>query len=165
MDVSESSYHIWSMGNKTKATMNKWNEDTATKKVEKQRTFQGGKPQQKVPLSLFLAWERSKIIELDLIKPKHEYLLLAKIINEWRASGDRQFPSLNISEIVIFTSFFQCGLWFPTSKLFCGLLHFHGINLTRLNPNAIAHLTTLSINMRPSMEFPFFQSLSLSFFI
>jgi hypothetical protein len=42
MDVSESSYHIWSMGNKTKATMNKWNEDTATKKVEKQRTFLGG---------------------------------------------------------------------------------------------------------------------------
>jgi hypothetical protein len=39
MDASESSYHIQSMGNKTKATMNKWNEDTATKKVEKQRTF------------------------------------------------------------------------------------------------------------------------------
>jgi hypothetical protein len=37
---------------------------------------------------LFLAWERSKIIELDLIKPKREYLLQAKIINEWRASGD-----------------------------------------------------------------------------
>jgi hypothetical protein len=56
---------------------------------------------------------------------------------EWRAAAGEQFPSEDVKEHVIFTSFFERGFNLSTGDFFRGLLYYYGLELVHLVPNSI----------------------------
>lgn len=112
------------------------------KRQRKKESVYGGQTIAKSAIKHIYDMGRLKTTEIDLVKIESAYLLPAKIIGKWMALViDQRFPSLNIGEITLFTSFFEHGLGLLTSKFSRGLLHFYGINLPHLNNSSINHLS------------------------
>jgi hypothetical protein len=58
----------------------------------------------------------------------------------WRPTNGEDIPTPNTNEIVVLSSFFQCGFGLPTCKFHCGLLHHYEIKLVHFNPNSILQI-------------------------
>jgi hypothetical protein len=56
---------------------------------------------------------------------------------QWHPTIDEDLLTPNINEIVVFSSFFQCGFGLPAYNFFRGLLEQYQIELVHLNPNSI----------------------------
>jgi hypothetical protein len=61
---------------------------------------------------------------------------------EWRASAGEQFPSEDVKEQVVFTSFFERGFNLPVRDFFHGLLYYYQLELVHLVPNSITVVST-----------------------
>jgi hypothetical protein len=48
--------------------------------------------------------------------------LLDHVVLQWRPAAGENIPTHNTKEIVVFSSFFQCGFGLPTYNFMCGLL-------------------------------------------
>jgi hypothetical protein len=56
---------------------------------------------------------------------------------QWRPATGEDILTPNMTEIVVFSSFFQRGFGLPTCDFLCGLLDHYQIELVQLNPNSI----------------------------
>jgi hypothetical protein len=75
------------------------------------------------------------LVDCGLLRPKAEV--------EWRAAAGEQFPSEDVKEQVIFTSFFERGLNLPAGDFFRGLLYYYRLELVHLVPNSTTVVSTL----------------------
>jgi hypothetical protein len=74
------------------------------------------------------------LVECGLLRPKAEV--------EWRATAGEQFPSEDVKEQVVFSSFFECGFNLPVGDFFRGLLYYYQLELVHLIPNSITVVST-----------------------
>lgn len=88
-----------------------------------------------------LAWKKPITQEDDLEKLVEQGLLPERAIGHWRAPKGDEYPGAGGHEIVMFTSFVQRGLGLPTSKFFRYFLHYYGLTVNHLTPNAILHIS------------------------
>jgi hypothetical protein len=100
----------WSRGKKdaTTHTADKW-----------KRVFRGQALAESVAKRISrVGMTKLQTIRTDIINLESKYLLQAKIIGEWRvALGDHRFPSPNIGEVALFTSFFERDLGLLTFRV------------------------------------------------
>nr|CAE03811.2 OSJNBa0027H09.11 [Oryza sativa Japonica Group]CAE76082.1 B1340F09.20 [Oryza sativa Japonica Group] len=85
-------------------------------------------------------WASSDVSEENLKEMVAHGVLPAKEIIGWRPAFGEAFPTPDTHEVVVFSHFFYGEFALPTSKFFCGILNFYGINLHHLNPNSIVHI-------------------------
>jgi hypothetical protein len=69
-------------------------------------------------------------------------LLRSKAEVEWRATAGEEFPSEDVKEQVVFTSFFERGFNLPAGDFFRGLLYYYRLELVHLVPNSITVVST-----------------------
>jgi hypothetical protein len=77
----------------------------------------------------------SSIDEGELLKLIENHLLPSRAVLQWRSAKDEDIPTANTNEIVVSTSFFQCGFGLPSCDFLYGLLHHYKIELVHMNPN------------------------------
>jgi hypothetical protein len=81
--------------------------------------------------------------EGELLKLIENHLLPNRAILQWRPTKDEDIPTPNTNEIVVSTSFLQCGFGLPSCDFLRGLLHHYKIELINLNPNLIFQIAIL----------------------
>jgi hypothetical protein len=59
---------------------------------------------------------------------------------QWRPAAREDIPTPNTNEIVVFSSFFQCGFGLPACDFFRRLLDHYKIKLVHLNPSVILQI-------------------------
>jgi hypothetical protein len=69
------------------------------------------------------------MVDRGLLRPKAEV--------EWRATTEEQFPSEDVTDEVVFASFFERGFNLPAGDFFRGLLYYYQLELVHLVPNSI----------------------------
>jgi hypothetical protein len=69
-------------------------------------------------------------------------LLQLKREVEWRAAAGEEFPSEDVKEQVVFSSFFERGFNLPARDFFRGLLYYYRLELVHLVPNSITVVST-----------------------
>jgi hypothetical protein len=81
---------------------------------------------------------------------------------QWHPTTGEDIPTNNTNEIMVFTSFFQCGFGLPVCDFLRGLLDHYQIELVHLNPNSIlqivvfVHLYEAYLGILPN--FPLFKN-------
>jgi hypothetical protein len=73
--------------------------------------------------------EIQSLVDRGLRRPKAEV--------EWKAAVGEEFPTEDVKEHVVFTSYFERGFNLPTSDFFWGLLYYYKLELVHLVPNSI----------------------------
>jgi hypothetical protein len=74
------------------------------------------------------------LVDRGLLWPKAEV--------EWRAAAGEQFPSEDVKEQVVFTSFFEHGFNLAAGDFFRGLLYYYQLELVHLISNSITIVST-----------------------
>jgi hypothetical protein len=74
------------------------------------------------------------LVDRGLLRPKAEV--------EWKAAAGELFPTEDVKEQVVFTSFFKCGFNLPMGDFFRGLLYYYKLELVHLVPNSITVVST-----------------------
>jgi hypothetical protein len=69
-------------------------------------------------------------------------LLRSKAEVEWKAVAGEEFPTEDVKEQVVFTSFFECGFNLLVGDFFRGLLYYYKLELVHLVPNSITVVST-----------------------
>jgi hypothetical protein len=87
-------------------------------------------------------WVQSTMIDAKIQSLVNRRLLRPKEEVEWRAAAGEQFPTEDVKEQVIFTSFFERAFNLPVGDLFCGLLYYYKLELVHLVPNSITVVST-----------------------
>jgi hypothetical protein len=64
-----------------------------------------------------------------------------RAVLQWCPADGENLPTPNTNEIVVFSSFFQCGFGLLTYDFFHGLLDHYQIKLVHLNPNSKLQIT------------------------
>ena len=83
------------------------------------------------------AWTRSKMkAEILLLYISQGVIPEAKD-NRWRIPGSEESPAPRRSEFVVFLSFLDRGLSFPSSLFLRKFLSFYNIKLTDLGPHSL----------------------------
>jgi hypothetical protein len=63
------------------------------------------------------------------------HFLLDREVLQWRPTAGEDILTPNTNEIVVFTSFFQCGFGLPACYFLRSLLGHYQIELVHLNPS------------------------------
>jgi hypothetical protein len=80
-------------------------------------------------------WKKSKAKNEDLLTLLNSGFLREKAVDMWRAAAGDPYPmEKNEDEIPMFAQFAECGLSFPASDFFKGLMGYYGIEYLNLNP-------------------------------
>jgi hypothetical protein len=74
------------------------------------------------------------LVDRKLLRPKAEM--------EWKAAVGEEFPTEDVSEQVVFVSFFEHGFNIPAADFFRGLLFYYKLELVHLDPNSITVVST-----------------------
>jgi hypothetical protein len=82
----------------------------------------------------------SVVSEFDLLHLVETGVLPPKEQCSWRIWRGVTVPIEDTHEVVVFVPFLIPGLALSTSPFFCGLLDFHALNLTHLNPNYVLQI-------------------------
>ena len=90
------------------------------------------------------AWVKSKLKAEDLLPYIAQGVIPERKRNRWRVPSDEEIPTPNPGEFVVFLSFLDRGLSFPTSHFFRRLLAYYGINISDLGPHSIQQISFLS---------------------
>jgi hypothetical protein len=85
-------------------------------------------------------FQKSIADEREILKLVHNHFLPDRELLRWRPTNGEDTPTPNTNEIVVLTSFFQCGFILPTCEFLHGLLHHYEIELFHLNPNSILQI-------------------------
>jgi hypothetical protein len=73
-------------------------------------------------------------VDRGLLRPKEEV--------EWKAAAGEEFPTKDVKEQVVFSSYFECGFNLPAGDFFWGLLFYYKLELVHLVPNSITVVST-----------------------
>jgi hypothetical protein len=79
--------------------------------------------------------------ENELLKLVENRFLLNRMVLQWLPAKGEDIPAPNTKEIVMLSSFFQCGFGLPTCEFLSGLLHHYQIELVHLNPSSILQIS------------------------
>jgi hypothetical protein len=82
-------------------------------------------------------FQSSVVDESEIRKLAANHFLSDRAVLQWRPTTGEDLPTPHTNEIVVFSSFFQCGFGLPTCNFFRGLLDHYQIELVHLNPNSI----------------------------
>jgi hypothetical protein len=99
--------------------------------------------------------------ESEIRKLVANHFLQDRVVLQWRPAAREDISTPNTIEIVVFSSFFQCGFSLPTCDFLRGLLDHYQIELIHLNPNSILqivvfiHLCEAFLGISPN--FPLFK--------
>jgi hypothetical protein len=88
------------------------------------------------------AWVRSTMTEAKIRALVKRGLLRPKEEVEWRAAVGEEFPSEDVKEQVVFTSFFERVFNLPAGDFCRGLLYYYRLELVHLVPNSITIVST-----------------------
>jgi hypothetical protein len=89
-----------------------------------------------------VAWVWSTMTEAKIQALVDQGLLRPKTEVEWRAATGEEFPSEDVTEQVVFGSFFERGFNLPAGDFFRGLLYYYRLELVHLVPNSITVVST-----------------------
>jgi hypothetical protein len=89
-----------------------------------------------------MAWVRSTMTEAKIQALVDRGLLRPKAEVEWKAATGELFPTEDVMDQVVFTSFFEHGFNLPVGYLFRGLLYYYKLELVHLVPNSITLVST-----------------------
>jgi hypothetical protein len=78
--------------------------------------------------------------EKEIHKLVATYFLPDHAMLKWWPTTREDIPTPNKNEIVVFSSFFQCGFGLPAYNFLRGLLDHYLLELVHLNPNSILHI-------------------------
>jgi hypothetical protein len=87
-------------------------------------------------------WVPSMMMEVKIQSLVDRGLLRSKAEVEWKAAVREEFPTEDVKEQVIFTSFFERGFNLPAADFFQGLLFYNKLELVHLVPNSITVVST-----------------------
>jgi hypothetical protein len=85
-------------------------------------------------------FQASAADESEIRKLITNHFLLDHAVLQWHSAAGEDIPTPNTNEIVVFSSFFQCGFGLPTCDFLRGLLDHYQIELVHLNPNSILQI-------------------------
>jgi hypothetical protein len=88
------------------------------------------------------AWARSMMTEAKIQALVDPGLLRLKMEVEWTAAVGEEFPSEDVKEQVIFSSFFERSFNLPAGDFFRSLLYYYRLELVHLVPNSITIVST-----------------------
>jgi hypothetical protein len=74
------------------------------------------------------------LVDRGLLRPKMEV--------EWRATAGEDFPSEDVKEQIVLSSFFERGFNLPAGDFLRGLLYYYRLELVHLVPNSITVVLT-----------------------
>jgi hypothetical protein len=89
-----------------------------------------------------MVWVRSTMTEAKIQALVDRGLVRPKVEVEWKAAAGEEFPTEDMKEQVVFTSFFECGLNLPVGDFFHGLLYYYNLELVHHIPNSIVVVST-----------------------
>lgn len=112
-------------------------EEVRKEDKHKARLASMGRAEFKNPPSETLVWKEPSITEKQLQDLAADGVLPKKSLGKWRAPNQHRTPMPNPGEIVLFKAFVERGLGLPTSDFFRRLLHFYGLTVNHLTPNAV----------------------------
>jgi hypothetical protein len=107
-------------------------------------------------------FQPSIVDESEICKIVVNHFLPDRVILQWHPAAREDIPTPNMTEIVVFSSFFQRGFGIPACDFLRGLLDHHQIKLIHLNPNSIlqivvfVHLCEAFLGISPN--FPLFKN-------
>jgi hypothetical protein len=78
--------------------------------------------------------------ENEIGKLVANYFLPNRTVMQWCPTTGEDIPTPNTTEILVFSSFFQCGFGLPACNFLRGLLDHYQIKLVHLNPNSILQI-------------------------
>lgn len=87
------------------------------------------------------AWFRSKAKAEMLLPYISQGIIPEARINRWRIPGDEEIPAPRPGEFVVFLSYLDRGLSFPTCHFLRRFLAFYNIKLTDLGPHSIQQIS------------------------
>jgi hypothetical protein len=87
-------------------------------------------------------WVRSTMTEAKIQALVDHGLLRSKMEVEWRGAAGEEFPTEDVKEQVVFTSYFERGFNLPLGDFFCVLLYYYKLELVHLVPNSIIVVST-----------------------
>ena len=67
-------------------------------------------------------------------------VLSEKQISGWKCCFGEEFSMEDMTETVVFWSFYEKGFALPAGAFFRGLLFFYGLEVTHLKPSSIAQI-------------------------
>jgi hypothetical protein len=100
--------------------------------------------------------------EGEIRKLVANHFLPYRAVLQWHPAAGEDIPTPNTTEIVVFSSFFQCGFCLPACDFLSGLLGHYQIELVHLSPNSIleiivfVHLCEAFLGNPP--KFPLFKN-------
>jgi hypothetical protein len=89
-----------------------------------------------------MTWVRSTMTETNIQALVDRELLRSKAEVEWKATASEEFPTEDIKEQVVFTSFFERGFNLSVGDFFHDLLYYYKLELVHLVPNSITVVST-----------------------
>jgi hypothetical protein len=89
-----------------------------------------------------IAWVRSMMTEAKIQALVDRGLLEPKAEVEWKAVAGEVFPTEEVKEQVVFTSFFENGFNLPVGDFFRSLLYYYKLELVHLVPISITVVST-----------------------
>ena len=90
-------------------------------------------PAEERPQSKCSEADLQNLVEKCLLQPKADVI-------HWQSAIGEVFPSVGDSEIVLFTSFVECGIALPTKDFIPGLLYYYRIQIHHLTPQSVLHI-------------------------
>jgi hypothetical protein len=93
-------------------------------------------------MAITRSWSRSTYTAKTLLSYITSGVILAKgKLTRWRIPGKVTEPAPEHNEFVVFTSFLDRGLAFPTSQFLRQLLAFYGIKFSDLGPHSLQQIS------------------------
>jgi hypothetical protein len=104
-----------------------------------------------------------------MAKTLHPYITSGVIpakgkLTRWRIPGKEMEPAPERGEFVVFTSFLDRGLAFPTSQFLRQLLAFYGIKISDLGPHSLQQISFFVALCEGYLGFPAYFPLLLTIF-
>jgi hypothetical protein len=87
-------------------------------------------------------WVRSTMTEAKIQAFVDRGMLWPKAEVEWKVVVGEEFPTENVKEQVVFSSYFERGFDLPVGDFFRGLLYYYKLELVHLVPNSITIVST-----------------------
>jgi hypothetical protein len=85
-------------------------------------------------------FQPSVVDESEICNLVVNHFLLDRAILQWCPAAGEDIPTPNTTEIVVFSSFLQCGFGLPACDFLRRLLDHYQIELIHLNPNSILQI-------------------------
>jgi hypothetical protein len=92
-------------------------------------------------LRLDQEWQRSSMMEKNILVLVAKGILPDRATAGWRPSNGEPYPMPNTNEVIVFADYFLRGFGVPRHLFLHRLLDYYEISLCHLHPNSIFHVS------------------------